>query len=74
MGASKDCLAESMQKLFQTCNKRKDNPYNLPNVPLWDAATTCDGDTDFVIKSKDGDSFNVHSWVLKLRKTDFFDN
>ena len=74
MRASKDCLAESIQKLFQTCNKRKDNPYNLPNVPLWDAATTCDGDTDFVIKSMDGDSFNVHSWVLKLRKTDFFDN
>ena len=57
MATAKNKLAEGMQKLFQDSNNG-------------DARNT---GTDFVIKSEDGKSFNVHSWVLKLRRTDFFD-
>jgi len=56
MATAKSKLAEGMQKLFQDNNNG-------------DARNN--GDTDFVIKSEDGQSFNVHSWVLKLRRTDF---
>ena len=35
---------------------------------------TDDGiETDFVIETGDGDEIKVHSWVLRLRQSDFFD-
>ena len=62
METAKNKLATAMQKLFTNSNKTPARMENATN-----------DEADFVIESEDGDKFNVHSWVLKLRRTDFFD-